>query len=226
MGGDQQCLALKITGWGGTRPAYVPAGVSLVAPEWRMMLDLEHRVTVPVLCWLPVNAGPGDEAVEGEVSTAVGATTERMDAWPDRAHGKGRRELLEARGVHGLERIRHNKVNPPTRHRQPATWLALAAAPADSCTDRPGALNSWYPRDLARATRQGLFVGFCGRGVGVGVVRESLRRAPVSGRVIRFGLCGIPAGAAPGPQTNEKRRLTPEDVERRFRRSAAIFGNY
>jgi hypothetical protein len=33
-------------------------------------------------------------------------------------------------------------------------------------------------------------------------------------------------GAAVGPQTNEKRRLTLEDVETRFRRSAAVFGNY
>ena len=36
---------------------------------------------------------------------------------------------------------------------------------------------------------------------------------------------GIP-GAALGPQINEKRRLTLEDVERRFRRSATVFGNY
>jgi hypothetical protein len=34
------------------------------------------------------------------------------------------------------------------------------------------------------------------------------------------------AGAALGPQTNEKRRLTLEDVERRFRRSAAIFDGF
>jgi len=34
------------------------------------------------------------------------------------------------------------------------------------------------------------------------------------------------AGAALGPHNNEKRRLTLEDVERRFRRSAAVFGNY
>lgn len=32
--------------------------------------------------------------------------------------------------------------------------------------------------------------------------------------------------AALGPHNNEKRRLTLEDVERRFRRSAAVFGNY
>ena len=32
--------------------------------------------------------------------------------------------------------------------------------------------------------------------------------------------------SALGPQTNEKRRLTLEDVERRLRRSAAVFGNY
>jgi len=34
------------------------------------------------------------------------------------------------------------------------------------------------------------------------------------------------AGATLVSMTNEGRRLTLEDVERRFRRSAAVFGNY
>lgn len=40
------------------------------------------------------------------------------------------------------------------------------------------------------------------------------------------GSGAVDAGAALGPQKNEKRRLTLEDVERRFRRSAAILGAY
>jgi hypothetical protein len=38
--------------------------------------------------------------------------------------------------------------------------------------------------------------------------------------------CVCDAGAALGPHNNEKRRLTLEDAERRFRRSAAVFGDY
>ncbi len=34
------------------------------------------------------------------------------------------------------------------------------------------------------------------------------------------------SGAALGPQTNEKRRLTLEDAETRFRRSAAAFNDF
>jgi len=47
-----------------------------------------------------------------------------------------------------------------------------------------------------------------------------------------FALCGhrrncsAKSWAALGPQDNEKRRLTLEDATRRFRRSAAVFGDY
>ena len=66
-----------------------PPGVPLVVTEGRVVLDLEHGVSAPMCPWFLRVSGPRSEAMEREVSAAVGTTSARMDAWTDRAHGKG-----------------------------------------------------------------------------------------------------------------------------------------
>ena len=180
--------------------------------------DLQERIAGLVL----VDVVPNPPA-----ESARAWLTRSTHSWPtsslaSRHCAKPLAELVCPSCWSAEDRTRRSSTPMPIAFSRWCRSVCGAADLADSCTDRPGALNSWHPRDLARATRQGLFRGLCGRGRrrgGARVVARGLCVAPGDPlRVVRH-TCWGRTGAA-------HQRKTAGAAGRRFRRSAAVLSYY